>query len=46
MPLWPIISHALTFGVILSAVLFTLTLGLVRMNPEIMLKDYVPDNPS
>ena len=43
MPLWPIISHALAYGVILSAVLFTLTLGLVRMNPEIMLKDYPPD---
>jgi hypothetical protein len=43
MPLWPLISHALTYGVILSAVLFTLTLGLVRINPEIMLKDYPPD---
>jgi len=43
MSLWPIISHALTYGVILSGVLFTLTLGLVRLNPEIMLKDYPPD---
>ena len=43
MPLWPIISHALTYGFILSAVLFSLTLGLVRINPEIMLKDYPPD---
>jgi hypothetical protein len=43
MPPWPLISHALTYGVIRSAVLFTLTLGLVRINPEIMLKDYPPD---
>lgn len=43
MPLWPIISHALTYGVILSGVLFTLTLGLVWINPEIMLNDYPPD---
>jgi hypothetical protein len=43
MSLCPIISHALTYGVILSAVLFTLFLGLVRINPEIMLKDYPPD---
>jgi len=38
-----IISHALLYGVILSGVLFTLILGLVRINPEIMLKDYPPD---
>ncbi len=43
MNLWPIISHALIYGVILSGVLFTLILGLVRINPEIMLKDYPPD---
>ena len=43
MTLWPIISHALLFGVILSAVLFTLMLVVVRINPEIMLKDYPPD---
>jgi len=43
MPLWSIIRHALTYGFILSAVLFTLTLGLVRINPEIMLNDYPPD---
>jgi hypothetical protein len=43
MTLWPIISHALIYGVILSGVLFTLILGLVRINPEIMLKDYPPD---
>src|SRR5215216_5675927 len=43
MSLWPIISHAAIYGVILSGVLFTLMLGLVRINPEIMLKDYPPD---
>ena len=43
MTLWPIISHALLFGVILSAALFTLMLVVVRINPEIMLKDYPPD---
>src|SRR5512134_3369441 len=43
MTLWPIISHALLYGVILSAVLFTLILGLVRIKPEIMHKDYPPD---
>ena len=43
MPLWSIISHALIYGVILSAVLFPLTMGLVWINPEIMLKDYPPD---
>ena len=43
MTLWPIISHALLYGIILSSVLFTLILGLVRINPEIMLKDYPPD---
>jgi hypothetical protein len=43
MTLWPIISHALLYGIILSGVLFTLILGLVRINPEIMLKDYPPD---
>ena len=43
MPLWSIISHALIYGVILSAVLFPLTMGLVWLNPEIMLKDYPPD---
>lgn len=41
--LWPIINHALAYGVILSGILFTLILGLTRINPEIMLKDYPPD---
>ena len=43
MSLWPTIRHALLFGVILSAVLFTLMLVVGRINPEIMLKDYPPD---
>lgn len=43
MTLWPIIRHALLYGVILSAVLFALMLVAGRINPEIMLKDYPPD---
>jgi len=43
MPLWPIICPALTYGAILSGVLFTLTLAIVWINPEIMLNDYPPD---
>lgn len=43
MPLWPIVSHALVWGLVLSAALFAMTLLLLRWNPEIMLKDYPPD---
>ena len=43
MLLWSIIRHATLYGVILSAVLFPLTLGLTWLNPEIMLNDYPPD---
>jgi len=43
MNLWPVINHALVFGVILCAVLFPAVLVLTRINPEIMLKDYPPD---
>ena len=43
MTLWLIVSHALAYGVILSGVMFTSILGLVRINPEIMLNDYPPD---
>ncbi len=43
MNLWPVVIHALFFGVILSILLFTLILVLVRINPEIMLRDYPPD---
>jgi len=38
-----IVSHALEFGVVLSAVLFVTLLLILRANPEIMLKDYPPD---
>lgn len=41
--IWPIIINALTYGAILSGVLFTLTLGISSLNPEIFLKDYPPD---
>lgn len=43
MTLWRTISHALLFGVILSATLFTLIVVVARVNPEILLKDYPPD---
>ena len=43
MPLWPIVHHALIYGALLSAVLFTLTLVVARLNPEIVLNDYPPD---
>jgi len=43
MTLWPIITHALLYGVLLSAVLFPLILVVVWVNPEIMLNDYPPD---
>ena len=39
----PIITHALEFGLILSAVLVALLLAVLRANPEIMLNDYPPD---
>jgi hypothetical protein len=40
---WPIVTHAALFGILLSAVLFPLVLGLTWLNPEIMLNDYPPD---
>jgi hypothetical protein len=43
MNLWPVINHALLYGVILCAVLFPAILLIARFNPEIMLKDYPPD---
>jgi hypothetical protein len=39
----PIVFHALEFGLLLSAILFALLLGVLRANPEIMLDDYPPD---
>ena len=38
-----IVTHALRFGVVLSAILFALLLLVLRINPEIMLTDYPPD---
>lgn len=43
MNLWPLITNALVFGVILSSILFATILVVVRINPEIMLRDYPPD---
>jgi hypothetical protein len=43
MILWPVIRHALFYGAVLSAVLSVLLLGVLWMNPEILLKDYPPD---
>jgi len=39
----PIITHALVFGVVLASILFATILVVVRINPEIMLRDYPPD---
>jgi len=41
--MWPIVIHALEFGLVLSAILFGLLLVVLRANPEIMLRDYPPD---
>lgn len=43
MPLWPIVSHALLYGGVLSLVLSVLLIGLLWFNAEIMLGDYPPD---
>ncbi len=39
----PIIVPAFGWGLVLSAVLFAVLLGVLRANPEIMLNDYPPD---
>ena len=41
--LWPVIRHALLYGGVLSAVVSVLLLGLLWINPEILLNDYPPD---
>ena len=41
--MWPIVTHALAFGLVLSAVLFGLILVVLRVNPEVMINDYPPD---
>jgi hypothetical protein len=43
MALWPVIRHALLSGVVLSAVMSVLLLGLLWFNAEILLNDYPPD---
>ena len=41
--MWPLITHALESGLVLSAVLMALLVAVLRANPEIMLNDYPPD---
>ena len=41
--MWPIVTRALEFGLLLSAVLIALLLVVLRVNPEILLNDYPPD---
>ena len=43
MPFGPVIGHALLYGCVLSAVLSVLLLGILWLNPEILLNDYPPD---
>ena len=38
-----LVTHAAVFGLVLSAILFGLLLGVLRVNAEIMLNDYPPD---
>lgn len=41
--LWPVVRHALLYGGVLSAVLSVMLLGVLWINPEILLNDYPPD---
>ena len=41
--LWPVVRHALFYGAVLSAVLCVLLVGVLWMNPEMLLNDYPPD---
>src|SRR5215475_1691866 len=43
MTLWLIVRHALAYGGVLSAISCVLLLGILWINPEILLKDYPPD---
>ena len=43
MTLWPIIRHALAYGGLLSGISCALLLGILWVNPEILLNDYPPD---
>ena len=41
--MWPIVTHAAGFGLVLSVTLFALLLVILRANAEILLSDYPPD---
>ena len=41
--IWPVIRHALAYGVVMSGIISVLLLGVLWINPEIMLNDYPPD---
>ena len=43
MTLWSIVRHALAYGSVLSGISCLLLLGILWINPEILLKDYPPD---
>jgi hypothetical protein len=43
MTLWPIVRHALAYGGVLSGISCVLLLGILWINPEVLLKDYPPD---
>jgi hypothetical protein len=43
MTLWPIVRHAIAYGGILSGISCVFLLGILWINPEIMLNDYPPD---
>ena len=43
MTLWSIVRHALAYGGVLSGISCVLLLGILWINPEILLKDYPPD---
>ena len=41
--MWPIVTHALGFGLVLSGIIIALLLVVLRANAEVMLNDYPPD---
>ena len=43
MPIWPLVTQAFAWGLVMSAVLFALILAVLRANAEIMLNDYPRD---
>ena len=43
MTLWSIVRHGLAYGTVLSGISCALLLGILWINPEILLKDYPPD---